>query len=441
MINLENIALESSFLEYDINEPIKIYTGHFTIEVADDFFEILGEVKIAFLPKARLIFEGVISGNLSKLFEFEKAMKSNNMMINVPGFMKSEVLISGITDGSKGNKVSGILKRSILTSAETKVNRMEFTVVNFVNDLGRRIVHGRFKFSGRTKLKYKDWEIILDKRYDYSNKKIFDRLKNSGGYLITHVGYLKRVDDKLFDTKEVEPLISGLYWLLSFSAGRHVAIPTLEGYHNEEVIWSKYQVPLIDGWTNNITWFPKQKSPSLEHLFPKVIEKQEDPFWNKVLWEVLSWYSQAHSSSIVENKVVSVQVALETLAWVYLIVDRKSNISKSKYKYMNAAEKFREILSRFSIDLSIPKLFIDIKDNYDDGPHLFTVFRNKIVHPTRELDFDNPIDKLHVLYLGVWYLELLTLGILGYEGSYVNRLKVPIIEGVYEFVPWKTRDN
>ncbi|MBD5018765.1 hypothetical protein GUF50_04800, partial [Xanthomonas citri pv. citri] len=93
-----------------------------------------------------------------------------------------------------------------------------------------------FKFSGRTKLKYKDWEIILDKRYDYSNKKIFDRLKNSGGYLITHVGYLKRVDDKLFDTKEVEPLISGLYWLLSFSAGRHVAIPTLEGYHNEEVI-------------------------------------------------------------------------------------------------------------------------------------------------------------------------------------------------------------
>lgn len=255
------------------------------------------------------------------------------------------------------------------------------------------------------------------------------------------MGYLKRVDDKLFDTKEVEPLISGLYWLLSFSAGRHVAIPTLEGYHNEEVIWSKYQVPLIDGWTNNITWFPKQKSPSLEHLFPKVIEKQEDPFWNKVLWEVLSWYSQAHSSSIVENKVVSVQVALETLAWVYLIVDRKSNISKSKYKYMNAAEKFREILSRFSIDLSIPKLFIDIKDNYDDGPHLFTVFRNKIVHPTRELDFDNPIDKLHVLYLGVWYLELLTLGILGYEGSYVNRLKVPIIEGVYEFVPWKTRDN
>lgn len=213
MINLENIALESSFLEYDINEPIKIYTGHFTIEVADDFFEILGEVKIAFLPKARLIFEGAISGNLSKLFEFEKAMKSNNMMINVPGFMKSEVLISGITDGSKGNKVSGILKRSILTSAETKVNRMEFTVVNFVNDLGRRIVHGRFKFSGRTKLKYKDWEIILDKRYDYSNKKIFDRLKNSGGYLITHVGYLKRVDDKLFDTKEVEPLISGLYWL------------------------------------------------------------------------------------------------------------------------------------------------------------------------------------------------------------------------------------
>lgn len=66
------------------------------------------------------------------------------------------------------------------------------------------------------------------------------------------------MDDKLFDTKEVEPLISGLYWLLSFSAGRHVAIPTLEGYHNEEVIWSKYQVPLIDGWTNNITWFPKQ---------------------------------------------------------------------------------------------------------------------------------------------------------------------------------------
>lgn len=108
----------------------------------------MGEVKIAFLPKARLIFEGAISGNLSKLFEFEKAMKSNNMMINVPGFMKSEVLISGITDGSKGNKVSGILKRSILTSAETKVNRMEFTVVNFVNDLGRRIVHGRFKFSG-----------------------------------------------------------------------------------------------------------------------------------------------------------------------------------------------------------------------------------------------------------------------------------------------------
>lgn len=367
---------------------------------------------------------------------YNQMFDKKEIVIQISGMMESSVMITQHSIVNDKEQIVGIVSNSKLETKSQLISKMTFCIVNFLDFLGSVVKYGNLGYKGRTKLFYEQWEIIIDKRYDYSkkNRDVFGKLKSLAGYSITHIGCIQRIDQKAFMPEDVEHILKSVQWLLSFAAGRYVGICVLEGFNDGYQVWKKYQTPIMSNWYKQITWFPKQDSKSLEILFPLVLKKQEDPLWNKVLWEILWWYIEPQSKMFVEKKVVSVQVALETLSWVYLVEDGNV-LSKTKYGNFSAAQRIKYLLSEFSIDVTIPESLNDYLF-FDDGPSLFVTFRNDIVHPSRKPKFKENKTKLKILNLGIWYLEMAILGILGYQGKYVNRLKLPLWEGEYENVPW-----
>jgi hypothetical protein len=438
-LHLENNALDSHFLIYKVNEPITIYEGDFSLSDDEDVLFVNGIVKLDFMPKPNIVFSGIIITEEEKSFRLHNQLfEKKNIEIQISGMMESPVMITHHSIGNDREQIAGIVTNSYLETEAQFISKMTFCTVNFLDFLGRGVKHANLEYRGRTKFSFEEWEITIDKRYDYSKKykDVFGQLKSSGGYSITHIGSIQRTDQKTFLPGDVEYILKSVQWLLSFAAGRFVGICVLEGFYEDYRIWKKYQSPSFSNWNKPITWFPKQDSESLEVLFPLVLKKQEDPLWNKVLWEVLWWYIDSQSETFIEKRVVSAQVALETLAWVYLIEDGNSNISRTKYGKASAAKNLEALLKGLSIDSVIPDRLMDFREDYDDGPHLFTTIRNEIVHPSRKSKLKDNNTKYQILNLGIWYMEMVILGILGYSGKYANRLKMPLWEGEYEYVPW-----
>lgn len=431
----KNEALDSELLKYKLNESIPIYEGIFDIFDENRKMVLKGNISLEWLPKPKIRFYGDVLETQIDLASHEDNFFGNQVKLKALDSLECNVMITGVSFGLKNN-VSGIMVEDLSANNHVDVERVDFAIVNFQDSFGSNINFGKRNYLGRITLSYKEWRIIIDKRHDYSSppEKIMTQLKNKGGYLITHLARIERADNHSFNTGEIESLIKGVHWLLSFASGRHVGVCLFRGIKQEEVVWYGNKLSIISNWKSNITWFPKQKAEILENIYPMLVERLEDDFGSRVFWEMLSWYIECHSDSIIENKLVSIQVALETLSWVYL-VQSSQLISKRQYKMNTASSNIKYLLKKLNISTSIPEIREFENLTYDSGVHLLTAARNDVVHPEKKEQFTTN-QKIKITQLGLWYIELSTLYLLEYQGLYTNRLTLPSWEGLYEKVPW-----
>jgi hypothetical protein len=68
---------------------------------------------------------------------------------------------------------------------------------------------GKKTWASRSVIEAGEWSITLDKLEN--SKRIFDKLKAIGGYAITHVGKLERLDGATFDATESERMFGALF--------------------------------------------------------------------------------------------------------------------------------------------------------------------------------------------------------------------------------------
>jgi hypothetical protein len=168
--------------------------------------------------------------------------------------------------------------------------------------------------------------------------------------------------------------------------------------------------------------------------------KLHDSYYGPALKHVIDWYIDSLDNNIsIENNVVSIQIALETLSYVVL-VEKNKLLSDRAYENNTASQNIRLLLQTCKVyygkkELSIFNNFIQNK--FDDGIDIFTYYRNTIVHPTRKRSRANlSIDDMwNILQIGTRYVELVCLHIINYKGEYSNRLKDRWY-GEVELVPW-----
>lgn len=435
----ENILLYDGLLEisFEINEhPIKI--------------EGTGQLEYLWFPSPHIQF--IFSSQDEDISHVSSAHWNDlpsSLTLSDIGVSVDISITSSSIGGSNGNSVSGRPKEAITKGQDQDLAYVLFHVVNFHNFRGgpRSILESSSKkrMMNRIVLEAEEWKITLDE-LENTNDNV-KSLGTQGGFAITHVGKLEKLDGQTFSGEEAREFLKKFTDFLSFARGFRVPVVLLVGYDAKgKKIWEYWEESLGNSWKYVPSWFPEQKGNKLAELFPGFLTWWQN--WEESARLALYWYLEANYTKINEQSIILVQVALELIAWV-LIVEKDKTLSKTQFKKLPASDNLINLFSKFSIPLEIPfssNLLTDLRQiasesNWIDAPHAFTKIRNGIVHPeTRKRNkiHNAPsLTKLGTAFLGLWYLELVLLAMFKYQGCYANRLENQNLE----VVPWSQNEH
>jgi hypothetical protein len=283
------------------------------------------------------------------------------------------------------------------------------------------------------------WKIILASMVTTRNR--IRTLRAKGGYVITHVGQIEREDAEPFAEQEAEDIILSLYYFFSFARGFWTGPFLPVGFDDSnERIWEQWGTLRADPWQYVSSWFDERIGNLLAKLFPEFLRLWQSGKWQKPLKDAVYWYVASNTSSKnLDTGIILNQAALELLAWNYVVKDRML-ISEEGFEKLWASDQFRLLLSSLDIPLEVPSHLKALNSltkshNWVDAPQTLAEIRNDIIHPKKKVE-SKPLGAMYEAWsLGLWYIELVLLRLLGHEGQYGNRL-VQKWRGQTEMVPW-----
>ena len=310
--------------------------------------------------------------------------------LHLPGIgwhAKAAVFGYSASSGIGVSGVNGLIEEFEIGQGQ-KVSFIIFHVTNFIDYHGRgvRDEAGRKSWASRSVIEAGEWRITIDKIEDA--KRLFEGLKAIGGFAITHVGRLERVDGKKFDAKKSDGVFEVMFRYLSFCRGEWVAPILPIGFDaNGDRVWEKWRSWKIERWKNVDNWFNWHSEEGLSKGFPGFFTKWQDEKWQVVLLLSNHWYVEANmSAGGQEGSVILAQAAFELLGWTHL-VDEQSALSDKGYEKLDAADKLRLLLMSCGIPAAIPATLARLAtcgqakgNDWKDGPEMLTEVRNALVH-------------------------------------------------------------
>jgi len=429
------------------NEPIQLYKGLLEIIQGDTAYKGEGTVFFEWLPSPSIKFYFSTQGEFIYQINLDKA-RLNLLEIEVI----IEVYILSIPIIFYENlEISGYLNEPTLLGSDQDLISVVFHLSNFHNFIGTQISRKNRICSDRLLLEVDGWSIYIDKLENFTE--IINSLQSQGGYTITHVGKIERSDKKVFSSKEAEEILDVLHWFLSFCRGFRISPILLVGQNSsEEKVWEKWHSnQLISPWKSVDSWFidlNTLNTQDINELFAGFFTLWKTDSWNDAIRLAIHWYLESNAQAgAVQGSIIFLQAAFELLAGTLLLEDKK-NFTEKEFNKLKAFEKLRHLLKECIIPLEIPNTLTNLLQaaqskelNWSDGVQALTETRNALVHanPEKRKKFLNRSfsEKVDIVNLGLWYLELVLLKIFGYKGQYLSRVTCKEIK--YEniqTVPW-----
>ncbi|EQK39162.1 MULTISPECIES: hypothetical protein [Paraclostridium] len=426
-------AISSPYLEYGIDEDIVIHEGNFCIYL-DKLYKCKGRIYYRISPPVCINFEAKVLGHKNIDLEILKDDYLEGI-IEVHGYQPFQVNINNI----QKNYVDGYVSSGIIKSKNRYVDYIDFHIVNFDKKQGTLIKYMDKLFAGRIEFEISGYEIIIDKRYDYK-KELYEELRFKNGSIITHIGRIKRKDNKVFKSTYIFKLLDEISDTLSFLAGRYIGICMVMGYKDNQNTFRLWKESLTTPFKYVPTWSDTiANHHNIEKYMNLMCRKLHDSYYGPALKHVVDWYIESIDNISIENNVVSLQIALETLSYV-VVVEKNKILTDVEFEKNTASDNIRILLDACSIYYGKEELNLFneyIYNKFNDGVDIFTYFRNKVVHPTRKTKRANLTveDMWNILQIGTRYVELVVLYIINYKGEYSNRLNDRCY-GEVEVVPW-----
>lgn len=426
-------AISSPYLEYGIDEDIVIHEGNFCIYL-DKLYKCKGRIYYRISPPVCINFEAKVLGHKNIDLEILKEDYLEGI-IEVHGYQPFQVNINNI----QKNYVDGYVSSGIIKSKNRYVDYIDFHIVNFDKKQGTLIKYMDKLFAGRIEFEISGYEIIIDKRYDYK-KELYEELRFKNGSIITHIGRIKRKDNKVFKSTYIFKLLDEISDTLSFLAGRYIGICMVMGYKDNQNTFRLWKESLTTPFKYVPTWSDTiANHHNIEKYMNLMCRKLHDSYYGPALKHVVDWYIESIDNISIENNVVSLQIALETLSYV-VVVEKNKILTDVEFEKNTASDNIRILLDACSIYYGKEELNLFneyIYNKFNDGVDIFTYFRNKVVHPTRKTKRANLTveDMWNILQIGTRYVELVVLYIINYKGEYSNRLNDRCY-GEVEVVPW-----
>ena len=325
---------------------------------------------------------------------------------------------------------------------DISASEIRFHVINFRTFSGRgdevrQGQNGELSRHGRVRVDAGPWRIEFSECGNFRD--ILDELAASRGFAVTHQGRIVRTDGERIDTEEACLLLRALDDFLSFARGASCSLALVRAVAgDEEVVWEQWGCRRVDPWRRFCSsWFDSQEGHTLGAAFPG--------FWDvysgcreerRALHQAIYWYLRSDSrQSGVDGGLILMQAALERLAHTFYRPKRGNEERTACW--------LREALAHRQIPVEIPSgsealaTYVDCvvkKNEVRDAVFAVTKLRNNAVHPKE----DAPVADgayFQAWELARWLVELTVLSVIGYKGTYANRLTREF-EGQVEVVPW-----
>lgn len=448
MEDIEDIpeALKPTYTTPTPNFDIVLYEGELEISNRGNTSKFGHSiVYVCWLPEPKLKFRISSYANQSpaSLAHIYKFMQNDN---------NSEVklLNKGMTASAYISKIDtnaeGIITQPLVNQTNEPLDYIILHLVNFIGYWGTDFVTrgGQSLYRDRVVFMSTIWKLTID-TVDEQNKFI-ESLRDLGGYGITHVARLEKTDGNTTTAKEIERVISNLFWYFTFLKSSFCPPIFIEGYKNGgEKIFEEWRILRVQPIDDRFSWFPLAEPHEAGKTFTKFMELMDNELWRNILVPAVEWYVGSQKGLHLGVEIVSSQIGLELLSWAKF-VEIDGAITKDGFGRLPAADRMGLLLSWGGIPLDIPPELEDLSKyakslNWKTGPQAIAEIRNGVAHPDlRDRVFKIPPRvQYETKKLSIWYLELALLKLLDYDGLYHNRLLNNITNVQSELVPWAAK--
>lgn len=429
------------------NQNITIYNGDFQLKKDNSSLKVKGDVYYSWFPYPSVRFKCTVLSRPNRESDFDRIFSNYNLFID--GLFFGESLISKSSFGSNMIIEGQVIKKAVFGDRSIPVQKIIFSIPNlreFFGDTTKSITEkGNPQVSkSRLSFKHKTTQILIDKLPSFT--KSFESLSSKGGYILLYSGEISKTSGSI-KLDKIEETIHCLAVFLSFLNGRRCSPHFLQGITNSEVLWTDFTSYFVDQYKPVFSWPPKFDFKEFNTLWNNFNALWSDPYDRDFINSAVHWYVEANSNSgLIEGSIIMVQTGLE-LIYNWFAIEKKKLLLGNDAESINASNKIRLVLSQINTEYDVPeglenlKLYVK-KNRINDGVEALVMIRNCIVHSQKEkrsklLKIDNLI-KYEALELGIWYMELALLYILGYTGKYHSRCssKKWLVEAE-NYVPWK----
>jgi len=412
------------------NTPLIIHEGPYKLVSNTTTYECIGKLEFCWMPSLHVRLSGRIPVN-QDLFNDYKANISLNILIDELIVGKCFLINISTSNNTQEATIQGQVDGEIvLGNKSIAVDSVRFEIPNLRGMFGESIQLGTTLSRSRLTIDDDKYLINIDKLIDFKARDIL--LQEEGGFLLTYTGSLIK-KTKSITYEEVGKIMRVFHYFLSFINGLRTSPVIIKGIANGNPVWTMYESPKVDSFKTVWSWIPKFKIESLPTLwanFSKLLKIEGDNDW---LTTAIHWYMEANrQAGYAEGSIIIVQCALELLYNRVIIEDKKILKGGDALK-LDASNKIRLLLSSLGISPEIPSQlsntinFISNTSSFSkiDGPGIIVDIRNAFVHGQEEkrkkLKAIPGVVIVEVLHLGIHYIELVLLKLLGYKGPYFNR--------------------
>jgi hypothetical protein len=437
-------AVKPIYVTDEVNELLNLYVGDLVLTQHNRIHPtVQGEIDFVWLPSPTIRLS---VPDISELPQCDEAQ------LHIPGKSNGiDVLVTNVRISSNGtNSYKGIITNEVVIEESPQCHKVIFHVPNYRRYPGDvvRDAGANHAWLGRLSLTYSDWVINIDEVPNV--KALMDSIKNEGGFAITHVGEILKKDHSPFMRQDVLPVLLGLRYFLSFGRGLWCGPILPCGQSAEAHTWKIWNTWHLSSWKTVDTWLPydeRKQSQFINKVFQGIMSKLDDPLWSDPVKIAIHWFVEANlTAGGVEGAIILAQAALELLGWMYFVEDSKtSTMSGNKFNSLNAEDKILQLLKSHHIPTDIPAemstlIQFALNQGISNGPQILVQLRNGMVHPKqakRDYVFQIPrMARSELQQLGLWYLELLLLHMLDYDGMYYPRFLKDYPSNTVTKVPW-----
>jgi hypothetical protein len=417
------------YLGHHPNQPIQLYQGFAELIKDEQVIEGQATATFGWFPSPCIKFE-FIHFTETRIDWDDITLKLTEIGISVKAHISHTTIY-----GNNRSVISGYPSETIVKGNNQELTSLVFHLPNFpffdiFNTFGmteeeeEEELEGwlQWRFDGQLVFKTGDWRIVLATLPESWD--IHELLQSQGGYSLTHICQLERLDRTPFSIDDARDLLEALSYYLSFARGLWLAPMLIAGFDAEGTqVFEEWSACRADSWQNTYTWFSTD-STDLVEAFPGFMRRWQDKNWRELVQDSIHWYVESKKQAGgVNGAIVLQQAALERLAWVLLVQDKRS-LSQNGFQKLPAADQVRLLLSSLGIDLKLPTDLINLTQlanqlNLVDGPQAITEIRNAIVHHNPKNRHNKGCGASQEIgteawSLGLHYLEIVMLKLFDY---------------------------